>query len=152
MPIGVRDIILAVEALSKWLKDIPPSVGFSVVRYGNKPSPKDHLRIINTGPATIHGFSCTLHTGKTDSGTPIRRVFRRSQDVFGTQVEFDIELTDTGIYLRPDSPIYVPLSELTGFNLSSDMFISFKYQLADGTLQKSKPQNISRVTAKSVSK
>ena len=134
--VSVSDVMKIGEFIASTLRVIPPTVGLSLVRYDEDRN-ADHLRIINTGPTTIHGFHLFVHDKLSDKKMEIRRFSRRARDIFGRDVTYHIEVPERGLYLRPDSAMYVLLRDIANHQVCDDLSASFSYEKADGGMVES---------------
>lgn len=147
--ISIHDINDAVglgRLIANALNDIPPSVGLSIVIYPDELT-SNHLRIINTGPTTIHGFHLYVHSSPESAPSEINSLSRIAKDVFGKPVIYRIQVPEAGIYLRPDNPLYVPLSELPNALSEQELLVKFAYTSVDGKRHLSEVQPLVLVSA-----
>ena len=120
------DAIALAKLLLDSVRNVPPAIGISLVTY---PKDKDlnHLRIVNVGSTTVHGF--TLYIGESDGSASekVRTLRRRTVDEYGSNVLYEITVPDEGIYLRPNSPVFVPTKDLPGKCDATTLYASFEY-------------------------
>jgi hypothetical protein len=129
--------------IAELLHSIPPSVGASMNYYpGNEAL--SHLRLINVGAATIHGFRVWVKLDESNEWQAIEKVYRIATDIYGNRVKYGIKVSDEGIYIRPASPLFVPLDELPS-SISAhlpesreNLQLKISYKEADGKSSKDK--------------
>ena len=125
------------------LSQIPPTIGVSFVSYPDSNGNGNHLRIMNTGPATIHGFH--FYVGNGANKTEMTRLYRNARDVFGKDVHYVINVPLAGIYLRPDSALYVP-ENLLPPDWHDKAVVSFSYATVEGKSRSAAAQDVTMVT------
>jgi hypothetical protein len=137
------------KELMQAMRRLPESVGFSVVKYVGERGQRDHLRIVNLAPVTIHGFTCSVKVGDHGQAQPIHFLYRPpTEDVFGDRVTYKLTIPTEGIYLRPGSVYYLPLSELPEKPKANDaIVVSFTYTSSDGKRRPGKVEHVVRVDA-----
>ena len=147
---GATDVLTSIPELMQALKNIliavPPSIGASVVKYEGDPA-RNHLRIINTSAATIHGFRLFVGEAKDKQSIEPRWLMRLDRDVFGSRVNYEIGIPDTGVYVRPHSHFYLPLTAISGANQWKDVWVSFQYTDENGEAHSSPMQPAVQVKA-----
>ena len=145
------DIISALgffKDLRRELRRLPDAVGFSIVTYGDNDPERDHLRIVNLTPFTIHGFRCTLQKGPHDQAKPLQHVYHCSDaDVYRKPVLYKILIPENGIYLRPNAWLYVPLAEAIDCKATDDLRLGFSYVTPEGRRMPGRLQHVVRVHA-----
>jgi len=132
------------------VRGTPDGLGFSIVQYDD--ANRDHLRFVSLVPLTIHGFRLAIQVGDSGQEIAIDRIYRAGQtDVFGSSVEYEIEIPRCGIYVRPDAIFYVPLSKLpNNANSTADLRARFWYRTAKNEEREGHLQHIVRVRARLV--
>ncbi len=134
-----KDAIDLAQAILEIFRQIPPHVGVSVVHYPEN-GRLSHLRFINVGETTVHGFRAWIAIDQADRWHLIQELHRVDKDVRGNLVEYIVSIPDKGIYLRPASPLFVPLIDLPIYSSISsrplesfgDLRLKMEYQDADG--------------------